>query len=308
MMPIEHEPSYSTLPAATSTAGRPANWPFAAAVLAAGFVVAYHDVFRGLLREWSTNDNYSHGFLVIPIAAYFAWERRQSLRDATPKPTWLGLPVIAAGIAALAVGTLGAELFLSRVSPVIVLAGTVLFLAGWRHLRILAMPLAFLLLMVPIPAIVFNQVAFPLQLLASRFGQSALSLWGIPVLREGNVITLANATLEVAEACSGIRSLVSLLTLSIVYAHFSEPRRAIRALLIFSTVPIAIATNGFRVAAIGIAAHYSGPQAAEGAFHTASGWLVFAAAFALLLLVHRVAMFFGRPWPSARLKSQAVTS
>ena len=138
--------------------------------------------------------------------------------------------------------------------------------------------------MVPPPAILFNQIAFPLQLLASQFGEAALELFSIPVLREGNVITLANTTIEVAEACSGIRSLISLLTLGIVYGYFVDRRLTVRTLIALSTIPIAIVANGIRVAGTGIAAHYYGSEAAEGFFHTFSGWIVFIAAFALLYL------------------------
>jgi exosortase len=156
--------------------------------------------------------------------------------------------------------------------------------------------LTFLLLMIPIPAIIFNQVAFPLQLLASRFGEAALQACDIPVLREGNVIVLANTTLEVAEACSGIRSLVSLLTLGIVYGYFADRRSWMRIVIALATVPIAIVANGLRVAGTGIAAHYYGPEAAHGFFHTFSGWLVFAFAFgALVTLIHAILRFTPAP-------------
>jgi exosortase len=184
----------------------------------------------------------------------------------------------------LIAGTLGAELFVSRVSIVFLIAGTVLFAAGFDALRVLAFPIAFLFLMVPPPAIIFNQIAFPLQLLASRFGEATLQALSIPVLREGNLITLANTTLEVAEACSGIRSLISLLTLGIVYGYFVDPRISIRTIIALSAVPIAIVANGLRVAGTGVAAHYYGVEAAEGFFHTFSGWIVFVVAFALMYL------------------------
>jgi exosortase len=167
-------------------------------------------------------------------------------------------------------------------------AGTVLYVLGWRHLRVLALPIAFLLLMIPIPAIIFNQIAFPLQLVASRFGETTLNLWGIPVLREGNVIILANTTLEVAEACSGIRSLVSLLTLGIVYSYFTDPRGWVRVTVTLATIPIAIVANGLRVAGTGVAAHYYGGQVATGFLHTFSGWAVFVVAFTFLFAVMRV--------------------
>jgi exosortase len=195
------------------------------------------------------------------------------------------LVVILVSIAALIAGILGAELFVSRISIVGLVAGAVLFIWGWNHFRVLAFPIGVLLLMIPIPAIIFNQIAFPLQLLASRFGEAALQMWNVPVLREGNVIVLANTTLEVAEACSGIRSLISLLTLAIVYGYFADSRLPVRLLLSIATIPIAVTTNGLRVAGTGIAAHYYGAKAAEGFFHTFSGWLMFLLAFTMLFAI-----------------------
>jgi exosortase len=252
------------------------------------FLVCYWTVIGKLLHDWAHDDNYSHGFLIVPLAAYFAWERRDRLTAARRRPSLWGLVVIAGSLGLLIAGTLGAELFLTRISIIFLLAGAVLFVGGTQPLRVLAFPIAFLLLMVPPPAIIFNQIAFPLQLLASRFGEATLQALSIPVLREGNVIILANTTLEVAEACSGIRSLISLLTLGIVYGYFADSRLAIRTIIALSTIPIAIVANGLRVAGTGVAAHYYGQEAAQGFFHTFSGWLVFIAAFALLYLLVKV--------------------
>src|SRR6185295_17060312 len=247
----------------------------------------YAHVFWKLAHDWANDGNYSHGFLILPLAGYFAWERRRWLRMQPLRPSNAGLAVIAASLTVMIAGTLGAELFLARISMVGVLAGSVLFVGGWRYLRTLAFPLAFLLLMIPIPAIVFNQIAFPLQLLASQFGTVLLGAAGIPVLREGNVIVLARTSLEVAEACSGIRSLISLLTLGIVLGYFTDHRLWARVTIALMTIPIAIVTNGLRVAGTGIAARYYGAAAAEGFFHSFSGWLLFIAALGLLTAVQR---------------------
>ena len=257
-------------------------------VVAAGFAILYQHVIAKLVRDWAIDANYSHGFLIVPIAAYLVWERRGRLAGVAPRPSWVGLLIVAGSVVVLGAGVLGAELFLMRVSMLGVLAGAVVFLAGWTALRILAFPLLFLLLMIPLPAIIFNQVAFPLQILASRFGELALTVAGVPVLREGNVITLSNTSLEVAEACSGIRSLVSLLTLAIVYGYIVDRRTWARVTLALASIPVAIAANGVRVAGTGIAAHYVGPDAAQGFFHEFSGWLVFVVAFVLLFAVQRL--------------------
>jgi len=254
----------------------------------ASFGVLYWGVLTKLVYDWANDGNYSHGFLIVPLAAYFVWERRARLAAIEVHPTVWGLVVLVASVAVLLVGLLGAELFLTRVSTIGVLAGGILFVWGWRHLRALVFPLAFLLLMIPIPTIIFNQIALPLQLLASRVGEMTLSAASVPVLREGNVIILANATLEVAEACSGIRSLISLLTLGIIYGYFSDSRMAVRIGVVLATIPIAIVTNAARVAGTGLAAHYFGPTAAEGFFHTFSGWAVFVIAIALMFLVLQI--------------------
>jgi len=260
----------------------------AAALIALGFATLYWHVLAKLVSDWYHDDNYSHGFLIVPLAIYFVWERREKLRKIPAAPSALGFGVVLGSVAVLIAGILGSELFLTRISILGTLVGVTLFLWGWGYLRALAFPLAFLLLMIPIPAIIFNQIAFPLQLLASQFGESAMGFANVPVLREGNVLILANTTLEVAEACSGIRSLVSLLTLAIVLGYFSDPRGWVRTLVAVSSVPVAIVTNGFRVAGTGIAAHQFGAAAAEGFFHEFSGWLVFVSAFMLMLALQRV--------------------
>lgn len=259
----------------------------AVALVLAGFALLYRNVAVKLVMDWYNDDNYSHGFLILPLALYFVWERRKKLQAIPVNPSALGLVFVIGSVAVLIAGILGSELFLTRISIIGTVIGVILFLFGWAHLRALAFPVAFLLLMIPIPAIIFNQIAFPLQLLASQFGESAMGLANVPVLREGNVLILANTTLEVAEACSGIRSLVSLLTLAIVFGYFSDPRGWVRTLLALTAVPVAIVTNGFRVAGTGIAAHNFGAAAAEGFFHEFSGWLVFVSAFMLMLAVQR---------------------
>ena len=250
-------------------------------------LIVYLPVLTSLVRQWASDDNYSHGFVVVPFAAYFAWLRRKDLAALPIRPHWFGAVVAIGSLFVLVAGRLGAELFLARISLVGLTAGAVLFLYGPRHLRLLAFPIAFLLLMVPLPAVVFNQLAFPLQLLASSAGETVLSASGIPVLREGNVLVLPTTTLEVVQACSGIRSLVSLLTLAIILGKLAEPRVWARVVLAALALPVAIAANAFRVAGTGLAAEWISPQAAEGFFHEFSGWVVFVVAFALLLAAQR---------------------
>jgi len=260
-------------------------------------LLTYWNVIVSLVTAWYTDDNYSHGFFIVPLALYFAWERRAVLASTPIRPSMFGLVVVAGSLLLLIGGILGAELFLSRVSIVGSLVGAVLFLFGWRMLRELQFPLAFLLLMVPLPAIIFNKIAFPLQLLASNVGEYSISSMNIPILREGNVLILANATLEVAEACSGIRSLVSLFTLGLVFGYFVDQRFWVRAVIALSAIPVAIIANGMRVASAGVAAHNYGPAGAEGLFHEFSGWLVFVVAFLMMLALQRLLQRFVPPPP-----------
>ena len=268
-------------------------------LVAAGFVILFYDVIARLIAAWSTDDNYSHGFLIVPLAGYLAWERRAQLAAATVRPSVLGLVVVLGSVLVLCAGVLGSELFLTRISIVGTLVGIVLFFFGWTMLRVLTFPLAVLLLMIPLPAIIFNQIAFPLQLLASNFGESVISTAGIPVLREGNVLILANTTLEVAEACSGIRSLISLLTLGIVFGYFADSRAWVRTVIALSAIPVAVIANGARVAGTGVAAHHFGTAAAEGFFHDFSGWVVFVVSFAMILLLQRLIILAAPAMPPA---------
>ncbi len=260
------------------------TWQYVLAfsILACLVVWLYLPVLKHLAWQWWDDENYSHGFLIPFMSAYFVWDRRERLRRLSDAPSWLGLPVLVAGMGLLFLGNVAAELFTMRTSLLVILAGLVLYFLGREHLKALAFPILYLVFMIPPPAIIFNAIAFPLQLFAARTATATLQLLDIPVLREGNVITLANTTLEVAEACSGIRSLVTLLALSTTLAYFTQ-RRFWRAMaLILSAVPIAIVANASRVAGTGILAHYYGPQVAQGFLHTFSGWVLFLVATALL--------------------------
>lgn len=258
------------------------------ALIAAAVAVAYSPVLVKLVRQWLDDENASHGLIVVPLAVYLVWSARHRWSQTTPRSAGTGLLVVGASLVLYVAGILGAELYLSRISLVGVLAGATLFVWGWRHLRLTAFSLVLVALSVPLPAIVLNQITFPLQLLASRVGETVIAAAGVPVLREGNVLVLAATTLEVAEACSGIRSLVSLVTLAVVTAYFRGGTTAGGVGLVLLAVPIAVIANAARVAGTGLAAHFWGQGAAEGFFHTFSGWLVFIVAAALLMLSERV--------------------
>jgi len=283
---------------------------------------AYATVFVKLSRDWWTDENYSHGLLIPFIIGYILWSEREKLAAASTRPSFLwGGIAVAIALFALWVGVAGAELYTQRMSLILLIAGTVVYFWGGQLLRFLAVPLTLLFLAIPIPAIIFNKIAFPLQLFASRCAVWSMSVLGIPVLRQGNVIELkplnsfGTKKLEVVEACSGIRSLMTLVTLAVVFAYFTypsdndqQPRRGFadflrsyafwRSLIIVtSAVPIAIFTNALRVSGTGVLAHFYGIQVADGFFHEFSGWVIYIAAFLML---------FGVAWIVDRFKPKAA--
>jgi len=250
------------------------------------FLVLYGPILDSLVMNWWRDPNYGHGFLVPVFAGYVFWKQRERLAKLPLKPTNFGFLVMIGAIALLLLGSLGAELFTSRFSMLVLIAGCVLFLAGWKFLRAITFPLGFLILMIPIPTIIYNQITFPLQLLASRFATFWLQLINVPVLREGNLIILPNYTLEVVDACSGIRSLMTLITLAIAYGFLTERRIWIRWLLVILMIPIAIVSNAIRIMGAGLLTFHFGPSMAQGFFHEFSGWVIFVAALILMFICH----------------------
>src|SRR5262245_17304897 len=248
--------------------------------------VLYWETLRELGREWWEDPNYSHGFLVPLFSGWLVWQRRQQLAALTPDGSWLGLPMLLTGVGTLVLGNIGAENFLTRSSLILVLAGLIVFHLGWTIFRIVAFPLLFLFFMIPLPAIVFNAVAFPLQGLAARNAAWLLDLLGVPVLLDGNVIHLSQISLGVTEACSGIRSLISLLAVAVAWAALPRPGIWARMALVVSVIPITILANAGRVVATGLMGQGLGVEYAQGFFHTFSGWVVFLFAFAGLVAVH----------------------
>jgi exosortase len=240
-----------------------------------------------LAAQWWHAPNFSHGFFVPAFSAYVVWLHRGRLAIMRQRPTWGGLVVFVLGIGLLVIGNLGAELFLSRLSLLVVIAGLVILFLGWEFQRALLFPWLFLILMIPIPAILFNQITFPLQLLASKLASGLLPVLGVPVLREGNIIQIPAMPLEVAEACSGIRSLLSLATLAIIYGYLLENRNLVRWILALASIPIAVAANSLRIVGTGLVVQYWDPEKGEGFFHAFSGWLIFVVSLLMLFLVHK---------------------
>ncbi|MFZ0927423.1 MAG: exosortase A [Syntrophobacteraceae bacterium] len=252
--------------------------------------ILYYKTLALLVQDWIILPDFSHGFLVPFISLYLVWERRKKLAYPFSPSNW-GLLLLASGLILFLFGRLAAEYFTQRLSILVVIAGIVLFLLGREHLKTIAFPLLFLVLMIPLPSVFQQEITGPMQFFASRCAAQVLELLGIPVLREGNIIHLSNASLEVAEACSGIRSMISLLTLGTLFAYFTRKILWQRLLLVFASLPIAILVNAFRVSMTAVLVQYYGEGAAEGFFHEFSGLMLFLIAAALfygisLLLSH----------------------
>jgi len=258
-----------------------------------GLIVAlfgvYFPILSNMVHHWSLVEDYQHGFIIAPLAVWFAYERRWDLENARISGSWLGLLPLVIGLTSLTIGRLGTELMTMRSGFIFTLIGFVLLLLGKDVFKILAFPLGFLFLMVPLPQSLVNTVAFPLQLIAAQFAVVSLQELGIPALVEGNIIHLAHTELFVHEACSGLRSLMALITLGVVFAHFfKSDSLPIQLFLVGSTIPIAIFVNAFRVALTGYLAHHFGEEAAGGPVHDFQGIMTFGMAFFMLLAEGRL--------------------
>lgn len=245
--------------------------------------VLYRGVVPDMVRDWYEDANYSHGFVVPFIAGYFAYERRRELAETVVEPWRPGFLLLLLAVFQLVLGWLGTEFFTMRSSLVVAVCGMTLFLFGKALFRRLLFPLAYLIFMVPLPYIIYDMVAFPLKLFVTRVSIASLKLLGVVVMREGNIIMLPSTTLEVADACSGIRSLISLLAISVAFAFYLDLPNGKKVFLVAAAVPIAIAANAMRVIGTGLLARFWGAKAAEGFFHEFAGLAVFLVAIALMV-------------------------
>jgi exosortase len=268
-----------------------AQWAIAwgpVALLAALLVALYHGIAVKLVQDWYDLPDFSHGFLIPFFVAFLLWDNRKNLRQSPLSPTWAGAWLVALGLFELLVGVFGADLFLQRTSFVLLVAGLVWTLLGKPMLGRVKFALFVMVLAIPLPTILFNQITFPLQLLASRLASDLLPLAGVPVLRDGNIIQLPAMPLEVAEACSGIRSLMSLFTVAVIYGYFLERATWRRVVLALSSIPIAVTANVARIFGTGLCVQYWDPEKALGFFHEFSGWLMFLVSLSCLYLVHLI--------------------
>lgn len=257
-------------------------------LIAAFFLVLYYTQLLGLVNDWKEDPNYSHGFLIPFISIFLVWKKRSELSQVKSSADYAGLWVLLLGLMVYLIGSIGNETFLMRISMILVLIGLIDWNLGRDFMKGMAFPIAFLLLMIPLPYILYDAIAFPLQLWVSKMATNSLNLLQIPALREGNIIFLASTTLQVEEACSGIRSLISLLALTSIYAYLFQEGIVKRGLLIAAAIPIAVIVNSFRVTVTGVLAIFYGDKATQGFIHESLGWAVFIIAGLLVILLGKI--------------------
>lgn len=267
------------------------------------FFVLYHQVIYNMALDWTMDDNYSHGFLIPLISGYLIWCKKDTLSKISITPSNLGLILLTGSLAFFIITNLGAELFTMRFSMIMVILSCSVFLAGWKFTGVLFLPVVYLIFMIPLPAIIWNEMAFPLKLFATKIAVSVINFLSIPVYREGNIIHLANTTLEVVDACSGLRSLTSLLALSAAFALISEHSNIKKFILFLSAIPIAIFVNIVRLSGTAVMARHFGAQVAQGFLHEVSGILIFVFAFVILYIVHWLLLKFNTPTKKVEINS-----
>lgn len=259
-------------------------------------LTVYAPVLLELVRDWIRDPNYNHGFLIPLVSGYLLWTKRRDIARLSLSPSILGLFGVLAAAAMLILGTAGAEVFTQRMSFLLMLASLVLFLYGWGHLRLVGFPIAFLFFAIPLPYVIYYGLTGPLQALAAKLAVFGLKATGVPAVVQGNMIHLPQTSLEVAEACSGIRSLYAFLAVGALVAQ-ATPIPLWGRLCIFAlTIPLSVAGNAVRVWGSGMGAYLIGPEATHGTVHELFGILVFVVALGIFVLLKKAV---GKLWSSA---------
>lgn len=288
---------------AATTAGEPRRFEWLTiAWFAFLLAILFFPVIRVMVKEWIDDESMGHGFFVVPVAAYVVWQRRDEVLNTPLAGHWTGWVLVLAAFFQLIAGFLGADFFVMRMALLFSLLGLIVTLCGWKMVKVLAFPLFLLLFMIRIPLFIYSQITFPLQLLASSIASETLNFIGIPVYQDGNILELPNQRLSVVEACSGIRSLLSLSFLALVYGYFFDHRPWMKWVLLIASVPIAIMANAARVTLTGLIST-SRPDLAAGIYHSLEGWVIFMVALAALLATHALIgklLAFGRRGRPAR--------
>jgi len=255
-------------------------------LIVSGLILLYYKTFIGLVYDWQHNDNFSHGFFIPLISGFMIYTLRKPLHDIPFKPFNSGLLLLLLGLCQLIIARIGSEFFLDRTSLILVLLGLSLFLFGIEWTKKVKIPIFYLIFMIPLPEIIWNRIAFPMQLFASYWAEIAIQFLGIPIFRQGNVLHLSNTTLEVVDACSGLRSLVTMFALSALVTWFMNASIIRKWILFFAAIPIAVLANIIRLTVTAMLASQYGENMAQGFLHDFSGLLIFAFGLSLLMFVN----------------------
>jgi exosortase len=267
-----------------------------AAVLGALLLIAFWPILRGMYGSWFDEFTYmEHGILVFPAAAYMVWVKREKLSQVPLQPSAWGLPLLVWGTLQALIGTAAQWVFVSRMAFLVSLVGAIVSQCGWRMVRELIYPLGTLTLMIAPPTFVFERLTLDLQLLASRLGEFCLEAVGYSVMREGNILELVGTRLSVEEACSGIRSLLSIIFMCVLYNYFFVRGNVMRTLILILAVPVAILGNAGRIVATGIASQYN-RALIQGTAHEAFGYVSVVIAGVGCVAVHLLMLYTQKIW------------
>ena len=255
------------------------------ALLFATFIIAYFPVWKRLVLTWYSSDEYSHGFFIVPLFFYILWRKKEILAEIPSRPSLWGLPLVIFSLLLYLFAHFAEIMTVTAFSMVLLLAGSVIYVYGFLLFKELLFPLSLLLFMIPIPAQIYSKLTIPLQLFVSKASVDMSSLLGLPIYREGNIIHLHDRTLQVVQACSGLRSMISLLTLSAIFSYLTLKSNLLRTILFLSGIPAAILVNIIRVVLMVLAFYYFNYDLSKGTTHTVFGMIIFILALLFIFII-----------------------
>jgi len=251
------------------------------------FIIVFFPIWQRLIQAWASSDDYSHGFLIVPLSLYIIWQKRKFLKETPTNPSWGVFPLVFLSLFLYLAAEYAEIRTLATLSMLLFIGSSLIFLFGFQIFKICIFPLFLLLFMIPVPAQIYAALTIPLQLFVTKLTVFFASGMGVPILREGNVLFLPEHTLQVVQACSGLRSIMSLLTLGIVISYFTLTSNFLRTFLTLSAIPVAIMVNVARVLAMVIAFYFFNYDLTHGTVHTVFGTSIFVLAIVLFLVLRK---------------------
>jgi len=268
---------------------------FLLALLFGTFILAYYPVWKRLILTWYSSDEYSHGFFIVPLACFILWKKREILAEIPARPSLWGLTLVLFSLLIYLIAHFAEILTLTSFSMVMLFAGIIIYFYGFKMLKELSFPLFLLLFMIPIPAQIYSALTIPLQLFVTKVSVWLSAHVGIPIYREGNIIHLPDRTMQVVQACSGLRSIISLLTLGAILGYFTLKSNFLRSILFLSGIPAAIFVNVIRVLLLVFAFHYFSYDLTTGSIHTIFGVIIFFLALLFIILIKGILSMWDKP-------------